>query len=102
MPGCWCGRELYKFEVAYADYRVAYRHELFLQPVYVGEGGHLFQVDYEKFGAVSKLNFAEVEVDYIRVVAEFRFLFGFDRLGRDVGAHFFAREGSEEAAHYGH
>ena len=32
----------YKFEVAYNEYAIAYRHKIFFKPVYIGERGFLF------------------------------------------------------------
>lgn len=94
---------LYEFQVAYADYAVAYLHQLFFEPVYVGEGGHRLQVNDEIFGAVGKLYLAEVEVYYIGIVAEFGLFFLRLGVGGDIfGADIFARNCGKEAAHYSH
>ena len=57
----------------------------------------------EIFGAVGKLYLAEVEVDYIGIVAELGLLFALLGVGGDVvGADVLARDRGKEAAHYGH
>ena len=88
-----------QFEVADADDAVADVQKFFLQTVDVGERGLHFQVDDEKFGAVRKFDFAQVEVDDIRIVAEHILV----RLGRggDVRhlfGDFFAVEHAQKSA----
>ena len=93
---------LYKFQIAYADYRVADAHKLFLELIDIRHSGHLFEIDYEKFGTVSKFDIAQIEVDNVRIVAEFSFFFGLLRFAGDISAHFFAGDSGKEAAHNGH
>ena len=80
-----------QLQIADADDRIADLHELFFELVDVRKRGGFFQIDDEKFGAVGKFDFAEVEVDDVRIIAE-HVLVALARLGRDVFFHLFAVE----------
>ena len=88
-----------EFQIADADDRIADLHQLFFEFIDVCKGRGLFEVDDEKFGAVGKFDFAQIEVDDVGIVAE-HVLFRLARLGGDVqfSRNFLAIEGTEEPA----
>ena len=88
-----------EFKIADTDDGIADLHQPFLQLVYVRKGGLLFQIDDKKFGAVSKFDLPEIEIDDIGIVAEY-VLFRLGRI-RKIGyvvGDLFAGDDHEEAA----
>ena len=88
----------HEFQVADADDRIADGHQFFFEFVYIRERRLFFEVDDEKFRAVGKFDFPEIEIDDIRIVAERVFRIGSFGFVYGGLVHLFAVENGQKSA----